>query len=248
MRDRKKRYYSELVDLLRTADVALEIVDARFIEETRVPKLERRFGNKVLPVAAKADLVPKEKRRKDCSYVSVRTGEGIKGLLSKASQIAISNPFRRTKDAKIVVFGLPNTGKSSLINALARKKVAKSGFRAGLTHGPQWIRISKDLMICDTAGVVQTEETEQSLALKAGIDVTELKHPELTALKIIAKAAEKTPNPLLAHYGIKDCADAEDLLSQIAKKRGLLGKGCTPLISEAAMVIVRDYQKGKFLI
>ncbi|MBU0586703.1 hypothetical protein KJ780_04260, partial [Candidatus Micrarchaeota archaeon] len=73
MRDLKKRFYSELINLLRTADVAIEVVDARFPEKTRVDKLETRFNNKLIIAAAKTDLIPKEKHNKLYHYISVRT-------------------------------------------------------------------------------------------------------------------------------------------------------------------------------
>ncbi len=248
MTDKKRKYYSQLIELLRKADVAIEVVDARFPEDTRIEKLERRFGSKILIAAAKADLIPKEKRGKNYVYFSTRTREGIKEILGKAKEIGIKNPYKRTKAVKMVIFGIPNVGKSSLINALRKKYAAVTGFRAGLTHGPQWIRLSEDIMLCDTAGVVQLGENEQSMALKSALDVTELKRPEQTAAKIIEKAAGQKPNPIFRFYGIEKAEDAEDVLAQIAKKRGLLGKGGVLHVSEAAMVLVRDYQKGKFIL
>lgn len=248
MTDTKRKYYSQLIELLRKADVAIEVVDARFINETRIGKLENRFGNKILIAACKSDLVPKDRREPGYAYFSTRTREGITEILQRATEIGRNNPFRRTKDVKMVIFGIPNVGKSSLINALRKKYAAVTGFRAGLTHGPQWIRVSKELMLCDTAGVVELGETEESMAMKSALDVTELKRPEQVAAKLISKAAGLRRNPIFRHYGIEKAGDAEDVLMQIAKKRGLLGKGGELLVSEAAKVLMRDYQKGKFLV
>lgn len=248
MTDRKRKYYSQVVELLRIADVAIEVVDARFVEETRIKKLENRFGNKIIVVAAKADLISKEKRLPELIYFSSRTREGDKEILKKVVKIGRANPYRRTKEIKIVVFGVPNVGKSSLINTLKKKYAAKTGFKAGLTRGPQWIRLSDEIMLCDSAGIVDLNENEKSLALKNALDVTELKAPEQVAAELIAKAAALKPNPIFKYYNILETDDAEDVLNQIAKKRGLLGKGGKPLISEAARILLRDYQKGKFLI
>ncbi len=248
MADTKRKYYSQLVELLRKADVAVEVVDSRFIKETRIEKLEGRFGNKMLIAASKSDLIPKERREPGYLYFSTRSREGIKEILAKATEIGKKNPFKRTKEVKMVIFGIPNVGKSSLINALRKKYAAVTGFRAGLTHGPQWIRVSPDLMLCDTAGVVDLHENEESMALKSALDVTELKRPEQIAAKLIAKAAALPKNPITKYYGIEKAEDAEDTLIQIAKKRGLLLKGGQANVAEAAMVLVRDYQKGKFII
>lgn len=248
MKGTERKYYSQLVELLRTADVAIETLDARFPEETKVRKIERRFGNKIIKVAAKADLIPKERRQAGLIYFSARTREGAKKVLEKAAELGRRNPYRRTKDIKVVVFGIPNVGKSSLINALRKKYAVKTGFRAGLTHGPQWIRLSEDLLLCDTAGVVEKGETEGALALKSALDVTELEMPEQVAAELVSRAAKLKPDPIFAYYGIQRAEDAEDVLWQIAKKRGLLGKGGEPLVSEAAKVLLRDYQKGKFLV
>ena len=248
MADYKKKYYSQLVELLRTADVAIEVVDARFIEQTRVPKLERRFGKKVVMVASKSDLVPKGKRIPGVIYVSTRTNEGMRSLLAKAAELAKNNPYRRTKDAKMVVFGVPNVGKSSLINVITKRHVAKIGLQAGTTRGPQWIRVTPELLCCDTAGIVTMGEGEEELALKGAMDAVALKRPVQTALKIIEMASAKIPNPVFEYYGIEKAGDAEDLLGQIARKRGLLGKGGEPQISEISRVIIRDFQKGKIII
>ncbi|MFA5076953.1 MAG: GTPase [Candidatus Micrarchaeia archaeon] len=243
----ERKFYSQLVELLRTADVAIEMVDARFPEETRIGKLERRFGKKILVVASKSDLIPKERRLPRFIYFSSRTREGAGEIISRARKIALENPYRKTKEGKIVVFGIPNVGKSSLINTLRKKYSAKTGFRAGLTKGPQWIRLSKDLMLCDTAGVYEIGENDKSLALKSALDVTEMDKPEQAAAELISKSFSLSPNPLLRHYGISSATDAEDVLEQIAKKRGLLKKQGVLNVTEAAKVLIRDFQKGKFV-
>jgi ribosome biogenesis GTPase A len=248
MTDTKRKYYSQLIELMRKADVAVEVVDARFINETRIEKLEGRFGNKIIIAACKSDLIPKERREPGYIYFSTRTRDGIKEILQKAVEVGKKNPFRRTKEVKMVIFGIPNVGKSSLINALRKKYSAVTGFRAGLTHGPQWIRVSPELMLCDTAGVVDLHETEESMAMKSALDVTELKRPEQISAKLISKAGALPRNPIFKYYGIEKAEDAEDTLIQIAKKRGLLGKGGEPNIHEAAKMLLRDYQKGKFIL
>ncbi len=247
MTNTKRKYYSQLVELLRKADVAIEVVDSRFVKETRMEKLEKRFGKKIIIAASKSDLIQKGRREPGYFYFSSRTREGIKEIMKKASEIGRNNPYRRTKDVKIVIFGIPNVGKSSLINAIRKKYAAVTGFRAGLTHGPQWIRLSEDTMLCDTAGVVHLGETEEEMALKSALDVTELKRPEQVAARLIANAGP-APNPMFDYYGIAKAEDAEDVLTQIAGKRGMVLKGGEPNISEAAKVLVRDYQKGKFVL
>lgn len=248
MADRKRRYFSQVADLLRTADVAIEVVDSRFPEECRISKLERRFGSKIILAASKCDLLPEQRRKAGYLYFSTRTREGIREILAKAREIGSANPFRRTKDIKLVVFGIPNSGKSSLINALRKKYSARTGFRAGLTRGPQWIRLADDMALCDTPGVVELGETQESMALKSALDVTEVKKVEQVAAKLVSRAAALSPNPLLAYYGIEKAADAEETLNLIARKRGLLGKGGELLMHEAAKMLIRDYQKGKFVL
>lgn len=247
MANTKRKYYSQLVELLRKADVAIEVVDSRFIKETKIEKLECRFQNKLLIVASKSDLVPKEKRELGYVYFSARTREGINEILDKAVKIGCNNPYKKTKEIKMMIFGIPNVGKSSLINALRKKYVATTGFLAGITRGPQWIRLSDEIMLCDSAGVVNLHETEESMVLKNALDVTKLKKPEQIAAKLI-NSTGKLPNPLFKFYNILKAKDAEDVLIQIAKKRGLLEKKGVPNVLEAAKMLLRDYQKGKFLL
>jgi ribosome biogenesis GTPase A len=246
MAEPKRRDYAIVAFALRTCDAALEVVDARFLASARVEKMERRYKNKLIICASKLDLYP-GKREKGVIYYSSKTGEGLEEIRAKAKEIAGNNPYRKGKDLKIAMFGLPNAGKSTLLNALCGKRSAKAAFRAGTTRGPQWVRGKDDMMFCDTQGIVDLQEGEQSLAMKAGIDVSDMENPEGAAYEILDRAFLMAKNPVNRFYGVAG-ESPEDALEKIAKKRGLLGKGGDPRLFEAAKIVVRDFQKGKFAI
>ena len=103
-------------------------------------------------------------------------------------------------------------------------------------------------LLCDTPGVVPLHAGDEGLALKAALDVEKLSDTEETALRLIS-AAIRAKNPsIFSVYSIPECENADDALAQIARRRGML-LSCGELnIKEAAKVIIRGYQKGKFSI
>ncbi len=251
MPDFRKRTFSQVYRLLRRCDLAIEVVDARDIEGTRMRNLDREFRSKVILVASKADLASEASKKQSLLegeqviFFSSRTRDGLDGIFR---EIRARQKKRGLKFIRLVIFGIPNVGKSSLINAIRGKHTVATGFRSGITRGPQWIKVKDDILLLDTPGVVGLTETADELVLKAAIDVEKLKDPERVAAKLIVKFAESKNNALISNYGIKNSEDPLETLSSIAKKRGFLLKGGEPNTFEAAKVLLRDFQKGKFVL
>ncbi len=251
MPDFRKRTFSQVYRLLRRCDLAIEVVDARDIEGTRMRNLDREFRSKVILVASKADLASKKSREQNSLegeqviFFSSRTRGGLDEIFK---EIRARQKKRGLKFVKLVIFGIPNVGKSSLINAIRGKHTVATGFRSGITRGPQWIKVKDDILLLDTPGVVGLTATADELVLNAAIDVEKLKDPERVAIKLIEKFAESGNDSLLFNYGVENTSDSLDILSSIAMKRGMLLKGGEPNIFEAAKVVLRDFQKGKFVL
>jgi hypothetical protein len=158
----------------------------------------------------------------------------------------VTHDQRSDDSLGILIFGMPNVGKSSLINALSGRRATQTGFRSGITRGPQWINLGKGMKLLDTPGVVDLHMPAEDMALHASLDAEKVKTPEDTAELIIEKFTRVNDSGLFKHFGIEPSMDYEVVLESIALKRGLLAKGGEPRIGEAAKIVIREWQKGKY--
>lgn len=235
-----KSYWEVVGKIINKAEVILEILDARSFEESRNEEVEdkvKRRGKNLILVANKADLISKkeQKKLKNCVYVSVKERQGIGILRQKILSLA-------TRHKVVVgVVGYPNTGKSSVINALAGRHKAKTSPKSGFTRGYQYVRIGRILLI-DTPGVFSFgEKDDLKLTLIGSKDPTRLRDPEFVALKLMKELKGKIER----FYGIAPEKSYEGRLESIAVKLKKLKKGGEPNTVEAAKVIIKDWQKGK---
>ncbi len=236
----KRSYWEVVGKIINKSDIILEILDARSFEESRNEEVEdkvKRRDKKLILVANKADLISKKEQRKlkNCVYVSTKERKGIGILRQKILSLA---PRHRVV---VGVVGYPNTGKSSVINALAGRHKAGTSARSGFTRGYQFVRIGRILLI-DTPGVFSFgEKDEIKSALIGSKDPTRLKDPEFVALKLLKLLKGKVEK----FYKIEDEKSYEKKLELIALKLKKLKKGGKPNTVEAAKTIIRDWQQGK---
>jgi ribosome biogenesis GTPase A len=258
-REYKRAFFGRVRKMLIECDIALEVVDARDISGTRVRKLDVAFADKVIIVAAKSDIfhgtLPTHADSIPIIAFSSRVGKGVRRVLQALDDKKAAIDARRKKHGKLPmvqmkvgVFGIPNVGKSTLINVLSGRHGARTGFKAGVTVGPQWMTLRNGFLLCDTPGVVPLHAGDEGLALKAALDVEKLHDPEETALRLIDAAISSKNPSIFAAYGISEYENANDALEAIAKRRGMLLAGGELNLKEASKVIIREYQKGKFEI
>lgn len=231
-------------DVIREADIILEVLDARFPEETRNREIEDKVkaaGKILIYVVNKCDLVEKkllEQKKKELKpsvFVSSKKRYGMTILLHMLKRYA-------EKEKIIVgVLGYPNTGKSSVINALKGRKSAKVSSESGFTKAKQLIKVANNIYLLDTPGVYPYMEKDSlKHALIAAVDYSKVKDPEDTALKLIEAAKEKFER----HYNLK-AKTAEELLEKIALKFKHIRKGGIADTERAARAILKDWQKGR---
>lgn len=176
----------QLKEQLKRVDVVLEVLDARIPLTSHHPKIPQWVGDKPkVLVLNRADAIPEDicrewqawfKARGEIAYpTNAKLGEGIKAL-SKAAQsagIAMNQRRRdrgmRPRAVRAVVVGFPNVGKSALINRLLGRKVAASARRAGVTRDLRWIRISDDLELLDSPGIIPARLDDRAGAVKLAI-------------------------------------------------------------------------------
>lgn len=206
-------------------------------------------------------------------YVSTKTMDGKEELMNRLHEMADEIIERRrmkrqkkkegkepspyhTKSigfmpddvVRVMVFGIPNVGKSSLINMIAQRRAAQTGFKAGVTKGPQWIRIGKNLLLCDSPGVVAMRESKEELALKSAFNIEQLEDPEIAVEELVRRFAQEKSRGLSRFYKIEMSENYEEVLERIALARHFVKKGGEPDTQRACMVMLRDFQKGKFIL
>lgn len=238
-------FWKVINKVIEESDVILEILDARYPEKTRNLEIEnkvKRAGKKLVYVLNKCDLAPhniinKAKNSlKPCVFVSATDKLGTKILKETILRAANfpSHPIR------VGIVGYPNTGKSSLINALGGHGKAKASAESGYTKGEQMIRISQKIKLIDTPGVIPYKEKDEAKhALIGSTDFSKVKDAEDAVYKLM-KVYKKE---ISEHYNAKD-DEIDAILEEISIKYNNLKKGGVPHIDKTARMILKDWQRG----
>ena len=225
----------ELKKLIHEAHVILEVVDARDIQGTRLPLVEKLSGtNRLVILVNKSDLAEKTKIPKNAIRVSARNPEHRKVIMDSIMGKTDNLPV------KALLIGYPNVGKSSIINLLARKKAARVSAVAGTTKNVQWVKINDNLMLTDYRGIFPKGSRKEELVRKKAINIDD--YPEygyqearrvLSSQKLRKWVGEKLG---IDFQGIED---EEMLLEAIAKRRNLQIRGGEWNTQEAAKILLR---------
>lgn len=234
--------WSFLKDMIHGVDIVLEVVDARDIPGTRLPLAEKWTGSKRLfMIANKADLLPPgtilPKLQNKGMYTSAKsTDENVRMDLIRAILVRTDS-----RPAKVLLVGYPNVGKSTLINMLARRKVARVSAVAGTTKNMQWVRVG-DLIVTDYRGMFPKYEKKEELVRKNALNVQgdEEKYAHKFAEKVLLSV--KLKKWLEGKYGIslEGVSDSEGVLAKIAERRKWYLKGNELNLQEAARSLVRS--------
>lgn len=250
---------------LRGADVVIEILDARAPRSTRNPDFDDLFCHTPrVVVLNKEDLADpaattgwvqyeREQGHAAVSFCAIRTGRH-KALLQAVNDAAKQTGDKLAKrgvnkPVRAMVAGIPNVGKSSVINVLCGGKRAKVGAKPGVTRGQQWVRISPRLELLDTPGVLwpkfEDEQTARHLAFLGAIR-DEILEPVELAQHLIDSLQSVNPGALRRRYKLDGVdQDAHHVLSSIAKKRGCMIKGGALDLRRAADILLNEFRQGK---
>ena len=236
------RSFWDAVNLvIETADVIVEVVDARFIEDTRNVELEEKAiaaGKKLVIAINKCDLISKKSMDHSKGVYVSSTREWGLGDLRRAI-FATLDPKR--KKTVIGVVGYPNVGKSSVINALTEREAARTSPQSGFTRGMQLIKLKDGLYLLDTPGVIPYMEKDRvKHALTSTTDFSKIKDPEGGALELIVRF----PKEIKKYYQVEG-KDEDEILEAVAKKMNKLKKGGELDTFNAARTLLMDWQRGK---
>jgi len=253
-----KRIWNELYKVIDSSDVVVQVLDARDPLGTRSSLVEEYLKKEkqhkhLLFVLNKVDLVPTWVTQKWVAILSQEypTIAFHASLTHPFGKGALINVFRQlgklhqnSKQISVGFIGYPNTGKSSVINALRSKKVCKTAPIAGETKVWQYITLMRKIYLIDCPGIVppSKSETDAEKVLKGVVRVEHLANPEDYVTEILARCK---PKYVSRNYKIKSWKDNIDFLEQLAKKCGRLLKGGEPDINAVSKIVLNDFNRGK---
>ncbi len=251
---------------LKMIDVVVEILDSRIPYSGRNPYFNDIIKNKPrLIVMNKSDLSDKALTAKWIEWyrnqgitvipISCTTGQGINRITSEARALIQDKIDRdkekgRTRTLKIMMVGIPNVGKSSLINRLVGKAAAQTGDRPGVTKGKQWLRIKGDVELLDTPGILAPKFEDQEVAKRlayTGAIKDEIMDTELLAYSLCSYLAEHYPDLLCSRYKLNSVEGLEgyEILEKIGRKRGFVISGGEVDTERAANMILDELRAAK---
>ncbi len=257
-------------EMLPQVDAVIEILDARIPISSKNPELHKIVGSKpVLTLFSKSTLSDPEsiarwrrhyeKEGKACLFIDSTTGAGISEIPDKIRELLseklarYENKGMKGKTLRVMIAGIPNVGKSSLINRLAGGKRAKVEDRPGVTRDKQWITTKYGIELLDTPGVLwpkfEDQTVGENLALTGAIR-DEILDQERIAVILCARLRKKYPELLSARYKLGDMAQYADMIDYdlfelIGRKRGFLVSGGEINTERTAVMLLDEFRGGK---
>lgn len=255
-----------IIEHLKAVDVAAELLDARIPLASANPMVEELLSGKPrIVILNKADLADPGMtkawesyyKRKGVAAVSMSCGNGkdkkkFLRLIKEAAGPMLEKWKRRglkTRSARIMILGIPNVGKSTLINFISGIAAARTANTPGHTRGKQWVRLSQGLDLLDTPGVLWPKFEDQVAALRlaaTGAIAGDVFDADTVVPELMRVLARTAPDALREKYGIEDvAADPQILLAQAGKRRGCILPGGAIDYARAQTMILNDFRSGK---
>ena len=258
----------EITESIKLVDVVIEMIDARIPKASRNPVLNEIIGNKPrIIVLNKADLADSEKTKKWQKELESKNqiaivcdsnqGKGMKEVENKAVELMqdkidkASEKGRTGVSVKVMIVGIPNVGKSTLINKIAKKQTAEVGNKPGVTKKNQWIRLNDRLQLLDTPGVLWPKFEDETLARHLayiGTIKDDIMDIETLAFHLIEELLQNYKTNLWERYKLDEDFSYEEtieVMDEIGRKRGCLVKGGEVDYTKVANIILEDFRTGK---
>ena len=258
-----RRYIEKNIGLV---DLVIEVADARVVNSSRNPDFDRLLANKKrLTVLTKRDLADEKinkaweayfkKIGQPVLFLNTTTGQGVSDVLPMVRSI-LSEELERakakgmTKTIRLMMCGVPNSGKSTLINALCKRRAADAQDRPGVTRGGQWYTLQKDVELLDTPGILWNKFEDMQVGIHlalTGAVSDEVVDREGLALELIEILQAKYPRQLEERYKLPDIEGWAplDVYEEICRKRGFLLRGNDFDYTRCAAVLLDEFRGGK---
>lgn len=249
----------EIAEIMPQVDVIIEILDARIpfsSENPLVPQL--RGETPVLKVLNKSDMADPEQTAKWLEYLEQERGikavsinqyepKGIKELLNIVSDM-VPHRVGQDKLLRALICGIPNVGKSTTINILADRTIAKTGNEAGVTKAQQRIRLENNIVLHDTPGFLwpklEPEDCGYRLAITGAIKDTVTEKEDI-AYYLVEFLMEHYPELLMERYQIKEMPQQPiEVMDKIAELRGFLRKGGIADLYKVSEILLNEYRSA----
>ena len=257
----------EISEKLNLVDIVYEVIDARMPISSKIVDIDNLIKDKPrILIMTKYDLCDKEETNKFIDYyeekgykvipVDLMSGMNVKKIIEESKIVLKEENEKRVakglkpRSIRALIIGVPNAGKSTLINRLVGKKSAGVGNKPGFTKSLSWIRINKDIELLDTPGIlwpkIENQDNAKTLAALSSIK-EEILDNGMIATFILQKLYELYPDRLKDRYGLEeldeDFIEAYDL---IASRRGALTKGGVADYDKVSNIIINDLKNGNF--
>ena len=251
----------QLKEKLNLVDVIIEVRDSRLPLSSSYTNIKKLLGEKPrLLLLNKADLVDPNELKQWVNYLKDSTGcpvittdaKGAKDLAAVIKYaIELSEPKIQAlmakgllrRPARAMVVGMPNVGKSSVINKLTKSSKTKIGAKAGVTRQQQWVRINPKLELLDTPGIIPTRQDDQLQAAKLAFvsSISENAYsPEEVANELLKMLSEKWNDKVCNYYKVDTLS-----LENIAISRNWLIKGSSADTERTAIYVLKDFREGR---
>ena len=264
----------QIIEDLKLIDIIIEILDARAPIASQNPEIKDiTASKKKIIVLNKSDLANEAETKRWIEYfkmkeikaiaVDANSGKGVKETLKQVQDIMkeeiekASNKGRVNKNIRIMVCGIPNVGKSSFINRMINRKSAEVGNRPGVTKQKQWVRISNNIELLDTPGVLWPKFENEDIALKLayiGTIKDELIDKTNIAYNLLEYLEKNNKKELFVRYKLTDeeinsIIPKEnkilEIMNLIANKRGAIISGGEIDYEKVSAIILNDFRTGK---
>ena len=254
---------------LKLIDAVAEIIDARIPVSSRNPDLNKLIQNKPRVILLnKSDMANQTATKKWIEYfknqditaiaVDCKSGRGINQFVPAVNRV-LSKKITALKEKgmvnptlRIMIVGIPNVGKSSFINRIAKQNRAKAEDRPGVTRGNQWYTIAKNLEMLDTPGVLWPKFDDKTVGEHlafTGAVKDRILDIELLAVRLLDFLKKLKPKDFIARYKLEEWdvenSESYDLLKLIGKKRGMLVSGGEIDTERAAIMLLDEFRSAK---
>ena len=268
----------EIIQDLRIIDIVIELLDARIPIASQNPDIAKLIkGKKKIVVLNKCDLADEKENQRWVSYfenknipaalVDANSGKGIDNCIKKIEKLMEEIQTKQAEKGRVgrkikaMILGIPNVGKSSFINRIAKRTTAEVGNKPGVTKQKQWIRINEKIELLDTPGVLwpkfESEDVALKLAFTGTIKETVLEKTEV-AYELVKFLLNNEREKLCNRYGLSNEYIEEvlnrdnpenfniyEIMLEIGRKRGCIVSGGNIDDEKTAKIILDDFKNGK---